>query len=313
MKAPILVATDFSEASEAAVTAAVVFARWFSAPIELVHVLERVPVDAVSGPEFGAFAHTLADRAAALDDAMRDALGRRLRAKADEISKLGVTATGRVLAAARPWDGLLELADKEKPRLIVMGTHGRRGPARWLLGSVADRTVRGAACPVLVVPAGAPRFGGEEVRNLRIAVALDLGEDAPVSLIRELRGACASDVTAIHLYWPPAEMKRRGITASFDLEAPPAEIQKAVEQELRATVGELPGKGSVKLYVRPEWGRLSDPLLLIASELYADLLVVGTHGRHVLDGTTSGSTASGVLKRIDRPVAFVPVPPKKHA
>lgn len=309
MKAPILVATDFSEASEAAVACAVVLARRLSAPIELVHVLERVPVDAVSGPEFGAFAHTLADRAAALDDAMRDALGQKLRAKAEELAATGVSVSSSVLAAARPWDGLLEVAERLKARMIVMGTHGRRGAARWLLGSVAERTVRGAPCPVLVVPAAA-RFGAwvDESRHLRIALALDLGEPAPVSFLRDLRGACPSDVTAIHLYWPPAEMKRRGISAPFDLEAPPEAIQASVEKELRTMIGQLPGKGTVSFFVRPEWGRLSDPLLRIASELSADLLVVGTHGRHVLDG----STASGLLKRIDLPVAFVPVP-ARHA
>lgn len=310
MKPFILVATDFSDASEAAENAAVPLARRLDASIELIHVLERVPVGAVSGPDFGVFAHSLADRAAALDDAMRDALVERLHAKASELSSQGVQVHARVLAAGRPWDALLEVAEKENPRLIAMGTQKRRGPARWLLGSVAERTVRGATCPVLVVPAGAaPAFGewADRSRNLRIAVALHLGEGAPMSFVRQLRQAGPCDVTVTHLYWPPAEMKRLHLGVPFDLESPPKEIQALVDKDLRALVGELPGSGSLSIVVRPEWGRISDPLLLLAKELSADLLVVGTHGGRALE-STSDSTTTGVLRRIDLPVAFVPVP-----
>lgn len=47
-------------------------------------------------------------------------------------------------------DGVMEIAEEEKVDMIVLSSHGRSGAARWFLGSVAERVVRGAACPVLV-------------------------------------------------------------------------------------------------------------------------------------------------------------------
>lgn len=311
MKEPVIAATDFSDASESALAVAEDLARKLDAPLELVHVLEHVPVEAVSGPEFGPFAHSMADRAAALDEAMRDALGERLRARAAEMTARGTPATARVLTGGRPWDSLVEIAEREKASFIVMGTHGRRGPARWLLGSVAERTVRGATCPVIVTPARKADVltaWSRGTRPLRAVVAVDLGDSAPIEAVRRFRRAGGCDVTAVHLYWPPSQMKRHEVIEPFELESPPAAIQERVTRELGATVGELPGKGELTLHVRPEWGRLSDPLLRIAGEREADLLVLGTHGRHVLEGFAAGSTAYGVLKRIDRAVVFVPPP-----
>lgn len=308
---PIVVATDFSDASDAALAAGEDLARKLDAPLELVHVLEHVPVEAVSGAEFGPFARSLAERAASLDEAMRDVLVDRLRAKAAEISARGVPATGRVLTGGRPWDAILELADRELARLIVIGTHGRRGPARWMLGSVAERTVRGATCPVVVLPANrADAFTAwsKGSKSLRVVVGLDLGESAPMAAVRLLRTAGPCDVIAAHLYWPPYEMKRLEIGAPFDLEAPPKEIEAHVTRELTRTVGDLPGTGSLELFVRAEWGRLSDPLMQLSKDRSADVLVLGTHGHHVLYGFAAGSTAFGVLKRIDRAVVFVPPP-----
>jgi len=307
MTKPILCAVDFSEASDAACEAAVELGRRLDALVILAHVLERLPLEAVSGADFGAFAIGLADRAASIEGAMRDALTVRLEAKANELSKRGPPVETRLLDGGSPWDSLIDAATREQAQLIVMGTHGRRGPARWLLGSVAERTVRGSSCPVIVVPGPHPgiREWGER-RNLRVAVALDLRDTAPIPFVRELRGAGPCDVTAVHLFWPPAEIKRTGTSVPYDLESPPEEIRTRVEAELRKAIGTLPGKGTLSLIVRPEWGRLSDPLFEIAKSSAADLLVVGTHSRHVLDGFTSGSTAFGVLKRIELPVVFVP-------
>ncbi len=54
---------------------------------------------------------------------------------------------------ADPVNAILSLAERDRHDLIIMGTHGRTGPRRWLLGSVAERCVRRAPCPVLTVPA----------------------------------------------------------------------------------------------------------------------------------------------------------------
>lgn len=308
MTNPILCAVDFSEASDAACDAACDLGKRLDAPVILAHVVESLPLEAVSGRDFGAFAAGLTERATALETAMHDALRVRLGAKATELSKRGPPVEARLLLDGRPWDALVDLAKGERAQLVVMGTHGRRGFARWLLGSVAERTVRGAPCPVLVLPGPHPgiREWADGLRSLRVAAALDLRDSAPISFVRSLRVAGPCDVTAVNLYWPPAEVNRQESDVHYDLESPPEAIRATVELDLRKAVGELPGKGTLAFVVRPAWGRLSDPLFEIARGVPADLLVVGTHGRHVLDGYLAGTTATGVLKRIELPVVFVP-------
>ena len=117
--------------------------------------------------------------------------------------------------------------------VIVMTSHGRTGVQRWLLGSVAERTVRGATCPVIVTPAKKTdsfNAWSKGARNLRVVVAVDLGESAPVEVIRTFRKAGACDVTAVHLYWPPSEMKRHEIAAPFDVVDHVRRLEQVVEQ-----------------------------------------------------------------------------------
>ncbi len=71
-----------------------------------------------------------------------------------EASALGATAVDGVFLAGSPADELVELAHKDDSiDLLVIGTHGRTGLAHALLGSVAEKVVRRAPCPVLTVPA----------------------------------------------------------------------------------------------------------------------------------------------------------------
>ncbi|MCL0034691.1 universal stress protein [Dehalococcoidia bacterium] len=74
---------------------------------------------------------------------------------ADNLKKEGVAAEG-VVALGRPADGILEYTKNNQVDLIVMSTHGRSGPSRWLFGSVAERVLRHSTAPVLV--AAPPAF-----------------------------------------------------------------------------------------------------------------------------------------------------------
>jgi nucleotide-binding universal stress UspA family protein len=120
----ILIATDFSDSAEAAFDVAVDYARVLHARLHLLHVFAASEVE-VTG--------LLADAAA--------------NAGPD----VPVTVAG---AGGDPADVILEYAARHPIDLIVVGSHGRTGMSRALLGSVAERVVRGARCPVLVVPSG---------------------------------------------------------------------------------------------------------------------------------------------------------------
>jgi len=136
----ILVATDFGESSEQALELALQLAEKFDSELTLVHSWEApsysyaaglyVPLDMVAPIERAAVA--------------------RLEQATTQL-RLRFPAAKSVLRAGVPWEEVLNAAAELKADLIVMGTHGRRGLERALLGSVAERVVRMARIPVLTV------------------------------------------------------------------------------------------------------------------------------------------------------------------
>ena len=121
----ILIATDFSDEGEGALRVAIDYARRFAARLHLFHVLSPGEVEVT---------RLLADAAALAQP---------------DVSVVVATTGGD------PADEILRYAGRHPIDLIVVGTHGRSGISRVLLGSVADRVLRGATCPVLAVPAHA--------------------------------------------------------------------------------------------------------------------------------------------------------------
>jgi nucleotide-binding universal stress UspA family protein len=137
----ILVPTDFSEPSEAAVAYAVGLAQELGAEVHVVHSFE-LPL--VGFPD-GVLAVS-AEMASRIIDASETALAR-IR---EEYAARGVTLETS-LEQADPREGVLAAAKKNGADLIVMGTHGRRGLARALIGSVTEAVVRTSPVPVLTV------------------------------------------------------------------------------------------------------------------------------------------------------------------
>lgn len=136
----ILVAHDFGEIAEPALAYAVSIAEKFGARITIVHAYERpsseAPESLVEDFDF----ETPIERAARRS---LDAISARVKRPELEIAVL--------LRRGTPWSEIVGAAEQTKADLIVMGTHARQGIARALLGSVAEKVVRLAPCPVLTV------------------------------------------------------------------------------------------------------------------------------------------------------------------
>ena len=118
-------------------------AKAFGASIELMHVFQ---VPYLTGWEDGSGSGTAA---AAFIDAWRKDTAKQLDARAARLKERGL-AVETVSVDGAPHDQVRQRS--EKADMIVMGTHGRSGLPRALLGSVAERVVRVARCPVLTVP-----------------------------------------------------------------------------------------------------------------------------------------------------------------
>jgi nucleotide-binding universal stress UspA family protein len=136
----ILVPTDFSEYSKQAVQYARELAQKFGASLDLLHVVELppYPIEGLPPSELGGNL---------LDDLEQQATSDLAQVLPKEAE---VTVVRRVVVGI-PYRRIVEVAADEKVDLIVMATHGRTGFSHLFMGSVAERVVRTAPCPVLTI------------------------------------------------------------------------------------------------------------------------------------------------------------------
>lgn len=144
MKPAMLAAVDFSEVSDLVVAEAGRLARAFEGHAWLVHVAEPHPTS-LAGGDVGPV--DLRDPVAR---ELRSA-HRRIQAHGAALQASGVAATA-LLVAGTPADKILELAGRLSAHHVVLGSHGHGALHHLLMGSVSERVLRGAPCPVVFVP-----------------------------------------------------------------------------------------------------------------------------------------------------------------
>jgi nucleotide-binding universal stress UspA family protein len=154
----VLVPTDFSDASDAALRYGIALARAFHAKLHLLHIPEH--------PRAMAAAEYPIGLVAALRNADHERLGQLLTEQ--EYREL---LPERAMRIGTPCDEIVGYAGEHDIDLIVMGTHGRRGIARVLMGSVAEHVVRTAPCPVLTVR-------GPQYQSVQVAERVALRAEA---------------------------------------------------------------------------------------------------------------------------------------
>jgi nucleotide-binding universal stress UspA family protein len=133
----VLFATDFSPASDAALVHAEAYARQHGHGLLIVHVVDAL--DATAGEGM-------------LHDGVRPDVTKIAERRLNDLARSieGIACEWRILKG-EPARGIVELAKSEPVVLIAVGTHGRSGLKRVLMGSVAEHIVRNAACPVLTI------------------------------------------------------------------------------------------------------------------------------------------------------------------
>jgi nucleotide-binding universal stress UspA family protein len=144
----ILAPTDFSEFSKQAVESALELAHAFGAKLLLLHVVElpAYPIEGFVPASMGTTLLEDLERQASLD--LARVLPEPPNATAEVL---------RQVVVGTPYRKIVEVAEAEKVDLIVMTTHGRTGLSHLVMGSVAERVVRTAPCPVLTIrPIAAP-------------------------------------------------------------------------------------------------------------------------------------------------------------
>lgn len=138
----ILHPTDFSDCAAGAQSAAIDLGQKLGAEIVLLHVLVETPL-------YGESVLSMS-KVQSVYDAQRKWAEEALEARAADLRGRGVKTSWRANVGA-PFEEIVKIAGEERADMIVMGTHGRSGLSRVLLGSVAERVIRQAPCPVLTV------------------------------------------------------------------------------------------------------------------------------------------------------------------
>ncbi len=305
----VLLATDCSEASAAAETYALGLAIACGAALAVVHVLDLQPGLDPESPVTRLYLEEL-----------RSLTAPRLGEVIARAKAAGVPASGHELVG-EPAERILAWAQEAKSDLIVMGTHGRTGLGRVLLGSTAARVAAGAPCPVLTVrqphggaqahggPQGAERTSPEAAPDRlairRILAPVDFSDCSLEALEHAVLAAKQFDaaLTILHVVEPVAyglDFTLGGATEGQALrlrwEAKLTELAAVVEAQGLPTDWALAGGGS------------AETILARARALACDLIVMGTHGRRGLRYLVTGSVAEAVLRGAACPVMTVKSP-----
>ena len=240
---------------------------------------------------------------------------RTLGPSSDRAKALGVTfetrlAEGRYLSVG---DGILEAGQETGCDLIVMGTHGREGLGRLLLGSVAERVSRQASVPVMLLrdfEHSSPPF-----RLERILVAVDGSpqSDLALSTANDLAAALGAGLEVINVTPDiPAVYSYTAYEYSpmINFEQYQQELEAESQAILAAALARLEGNPPKAVGVHasriPANGeRIGDVIVKTANELKADLIVLGTHGRSGMDRLLLGSVAENVSHHASAPVLIV--------
>ena len=292
--ARILIPTDFSATSDAALAWAKTIAGQFGASVHLVHAFE----DPFTSAAFAAEIYS------PLPLSLRQTLivetERRLaeRLPFEERARFNGTAE---IVTGNPAKTIVEYAGTLDADLIVMGTHGRGGMAHLLLGSVAERVVRTATCPVLTIRQAATR----PVKRILVPTDFSETSDAALDYAYLLAERWAASVQLLHVLDDP--FVSEGLAAeAYIAEAPTMRTAMLREAQARLAHRAAPPRAAA-LSVEREvlFGSGARTIAEYAATRGADLIVMGTHGRSGVAHLLLGSVAERLVRTAPCPVLTV--------
>lgn len=293
-KNPILVATDFSARAAPAVQRAAMLAAQRGCPLQILHVIDSVPLQAVT---------RLASRNGG-------PTGRRLEEDArQELAKLahavarahGIEVNAEV-RIGRPYQEIVDRATAQGAALTVVGAHGEDFFADLFVGSVAQKVVRrGGGSTLIVKRAPGQRYGN-------IVVASDFSPASKLALETALELAGADRLTVLHVYRVPfeRELHYSGVSdAAFQHYREAARQQAADEAD--AFLREFRG-AAAPLRRLLRYGHAPAVISEYARETGAELIVMGAQGRSELSYLMLGSVTLHVMPQAPCDVLVAKLP-----
>jgi nucleotide-binding universal stress UspA family protein len=288
----ILCPIDFSEFSVSAYQHALSVAEHYRAKLVAQHIVElwRHPA-----ADFVASAGLYEEYSQALRESGKEQLQEFVNKHThDEIQPELLVQVG--VAA----DSILSFAQSQETDVIVMGTHGRRGFDRLMLGSVTDRVMRTAPCPVLAASkpphgsVGAGRERGHVHHLSRILFCADFSENSERALKYAISATAEYDaeLTLLHVLEGAPSVAKTEEAMAVAAER----LDKLIPPEGRQTL-------NIKTAVRI--GKTYAQIIQLAEDARIDLVTMGVRGRGALDVAVFGSTTYRVMQLGSCPVLAV--------
>ena len=289
----ILCPIDFSEFSRHALDHAVAVARWYEARLTVLCVFSNF--SAIDMPP------------AMMDENERQRIIAEMRSFTEHVPS-DVPLDLRVEEAADIHREILAQAQTLHADLLVIGSHGRSGFEKLLLGSVTEKVIRKAPCPTMVVPRLAPDTPvNRPVQFRRILCSVDFSEGSLRALEYAVTLAEEGDaqLTVLHVIEVPPELRENPLAEGFDVDRVRAEAEARSLQHLRELIPQdARTYSTVETEVRE--GAAYWEILKVAAERSVDLIVMGVQGRGAVDLWLFGSNTARVSRAATCPVLIVP-------
>jgi nucleotide-binding universal stress UspA family protein len=291
----ILCPVDFSDSSIRALAHAEALARWYEAQLTVLHVVptfEPIQVQAELGVPVQI-----------VNPMPREEVVRQMR---PFLERAGVSSEAQLIAeAGDPRTTIVDQALTTRADLIVIGTHGRRGFTRLLLGSVAETVLHEAPCPVMTVSPHTEAAASDVVTFKRILCPIDFSPSALLALgfALDLARQAGGLVTLLHVVEWLAEEEPR-TSAHFNVPEVRGYMVDDARQRLRSLVAE-----ESRVWCEIDdvivSGRAHREILRAAEARQADLIVMGSQGRGGVGLALFGSTTQQVVRSAACPVLTV--------
>jgi nucleotide-binding universal stress UspA family protein len=292
----ILFATDFSRWARRAEDYACALACSWRASLTVLSVAEFPPG---LNPDYSVNQQYLADLLKNASSQLVDLKGR--------AERRGIAVTTR-MATGIPSEEVITAARAEDSDLLVVGTKGKTGLAHVLLGSTAERVIRGAPCPVLTVrmePADTEQEEGALSRPVtleRILVPVDFSDCSLDAL--EYAAVVAQQAKASLLLLHVLEPVSYGLDFTLGHSRTREQVRETWTKRLEELAAPLRVR-QVPVESQLRGGLPADSILDSFQTLPCDLIVMGTHGRRGISHAFSGSVAEAVLRKALCPVLTV--------
>ena len=269
----------------------------------------KIPVELLAVVDIGEMAtHITASKARFLDTIVQDAE----RSCSEYMKAVAAKATGVNIQwsvkKGRPEEVILDNAAADKHTLIAMATHGRSGLDRWMLGSVAEKVLRGCENPLLLVRASEAVDAAEKVRLKSVIVPLDGSELAECVLpsVVALAKAMNLEVVLFRAYSIPYTVYSGtdGYSAINFEELITAVKDEAIEY-LEKKSAELKKDGLAKVSFTAKEGLSADEIIALGRATQDNLIAMCSHGRSGVKRWVLGSVTETVVRHSGDPVLVV--------